>query len=211
MINFLKLKGVNIVIKILLLFFVMVNVAVGLYITFLSVFAIENIAGATLSLIGSAGAGYSIMKSVFQIPIAKWLDKQQGEIWDFYILLGAVCCGALYSYFLFFVDQIWEFYAFEIFSGIVDGFMMAAFYAIFSHHIDKESQGFEWSLFSVVGITLAVAVGSFAGGFLADKYGFRILFLLAGTLNIVGALVILILRPHLEIMRKDEHYKTISD
>lgn len=209
--NTLLLKGVNTSIKTLLAFLFLVNVAAGLYMPLMAVFAIEHIAGATLALVGSAGATYSVMKSVIQMPIAKWIDKQRGEKWDYIILLAAGISGVLYTFYLLFVDTITEFYIFEVFSGIIDGFMMAAFYAIFSHHIDKESQGFEWSLFSILGITIAVAVGSFFGGRVADVYGFKPLFMIAGTLNVIGALILVFLNKQMRVMRKAEHYKQISD
>jgi MFS family permease len=145
------------------------------------------------------------------MPVAKWVDKQGGEKWDFIILLAAGVSGIIYTFYLLFVDTIIEFYAFEVFAGLVDGFMMAAFYAIFSHHIDKESQGFEWSLFSILGITIAVATSSFFGGRIADMYGFKPLFMLAGTLNVLGALVLVFLNKHMRVMRKVEHYKKIND
>ncbi len=204
------LKGVNITIKLLLGFLFIINVAAGLYMPLLAVYATEYIVGASLALVGSAGAMYSVMKSVIQIPMAKWLDRQAGEKSDFYLLFFAGLSGVIYTFYLLFVNTIIEFYIFQILSGLVDGFMMAAFYAIFSHHIDKESQGFEWSLFSVGGLTMALAVGGFFGGFMADTHGFKSIFLLAGILNIIGALIILFLYPYLKIMRKRENYKTIK-
>lgn len=154
---------------------------------------------------------YSVMKTVVQLPTAKWLDKQAGERWDFVLLLGAGVGGIIYTFYLIFVDTQIEYYIFSVFAGFIDGFMMAAFYAIFSHHIDKESQGFEWTLFSILGITIATAVGGFFGGRIADEYGFKVLFMVAGLLNIIGSILVISLHKYMKIMRKKEHYKVITN
>ena len=100
-------------------------------------------------------------------------------------------------------------YTLEVLTGIGDACTMAAYYAIFSHHIDRNSEGFEWSLLSVGGLTISTAVGGVIGGFVSQRFGFSTVFIGAGLLNIIGVLLLVLLYPYIKILRKSRHYKTI--
>ena len=98
----------------------------------------------------------------------------------------------------------------EILSGLGDACTFAAYYAIFSHHIDKNSEGFEWSLLSVGGLTVSTAIGGIIGGFVSQKFGFSAVFVCAGVLNIIGLFFLTLLYPYIKILRKSRHYKTVT-
>src|SRR5271154_4052608 len=55
-----------------------------------SVFIVQKIAGGTLITVGIAAAIYWIIKSILQIPIAKYLDKTPGEKDDLMALIGGL-------------------------------------------------------------------------------------------------------------------------
>ena len=71
------------------------------------------------------------------------------------------------------MHNVWELNLIQIFAGVGDACLMAAYYAIFSHHIDKNSEGFEWSLFNVGGLTIAMAIGGILGGLILIVLDFR--------------------------------------
>ena len=174
-----------------------------------AVFITQNIIGATLATVGIAVAIYSVTKSFIQVPLAKRLDSQAGEKDDFFIIFLGGIIGAIYSFGFIFIHQITQLYLLEIISGVGDACTMAAYYAIFSHHIDKNSEGFEWSLLSVGGLTMSTAVGGIIGGFVSQRFGFPTVFIGAGILNIIGLFVLILLYPYVKILRKSKHHKTI--
>jgi len=100
-------------------------------------------------------------------------------------------------------------YVLDVFTGIADACVMASYYAIFSHHIDKDSQGFEWSLFSVGGMTIATSVGALIGGYIAFEFGFAAVFVSAALFNALAALMLLILFPYVKNFRHAGDYKKL--
>jgi len=185
----------NRAIQILLAFLFIVNVGEGLFSPFLAVFIVGFVSGATLKTAGFAVAIYAIAKSVVQIPLARRLDKQVGERDDFYVMITGAMLSILYAFGFIFIKLQWHLYLLSIIGGIGGAFLMAAYYGIFARHVDKGAEGFEWSLFSVGGLTLSVAIGGAIGGILADI--FRFIFLMAGILNIIATALLLFLYSQL--------------
>lgn len=204
-----KPSTINLTIRILLVFIFLVNGGSALYWSLLAVFIGNHIAGATLATVGFSIALWGVMKAAVQIPIARWLDHRQGESSDFYVILIGVLGAVVYSFAFLFITQVVQLYALMILIGIVDAFIMGAYYAIFSHHIDKNSQGFEWSLFSVGGVTISTAIWGCVGGWAAQQYGFSALFITAGILNIIATLLLILLYPQMKILRKPSHHKSV--
>ena len=193
---------INRAIKVLLTFLFIANFSSGLYVPLMAVFVTGFITGATLKTVGLAMAFYAVAKAVVQIPTARKLDKHPGEKDDFFALLIGGAIAIAYPFILFFISMPWHLYFINVLVGIGDGALMAAYYAIFSRHADKGSEGFEWSLFSVGGLTISAAFGGALGGMLADAFGIRILFLISGVLNIAAVSAIFFLYPYLDGTRK---------
>ncbi|MEI7488684.1 MAG: MFS transporter [Chryseobacterium sp.] len=201
---------INKAIKTLLIFVFLFNVSAGLYMPIIAIYITQNIVGATLEVVGISIAIYSVTKSLFQIPIAKKLDSMKGERTDFYVLFAGILLAVLYCVSFLFIKDTSDLYILQILTGIADACIMAAYYAIFSHHIDKESQGFEWSLFSVGGLTMSAAIGSLLGGYIASHYGFSTVFILAGSFNFLAAIILLALFPYVKNFRNTKGYKKLK-
>jgi len=194
--------SVNRAIQILLLFLFIVNVSQGLFFPLLAVFITGSVIGATLKTVGFAAAAYAIAKSLVQIPLARIIDNQKGERDDFYVMIVGALIGIIYTFGYLFISLPWHLYLLSVIGGIGGACLMAAYYGIFARHVDKGSEGFEWSLFSVGGLTLSIALGGAAGGIFADIFGFPLLFITAGILNILATIILLFLYPHLDGFRR---------
>lgn len=186
----------NQIVKTLLLYIFAVNSAAGLFAPLLAVFASELLDG-SLRVAGFAVAIYSIVKSTVQVPCAKFIDKRKGEHDDYLVLLTGAVLGTLSIFSLAYITQAKSLYALQIVSGVADALLMAAFYGIFSRHIDKNCAGYEWSMFSVFGLTVSTAIGGAIGGMLTEAYGFHTTFLLAGFINLIAIAFLLLLYPRL--------------
>ena len=197
-----KYLGVNKVIRFLLIFLFVVNMSEGLFGPLLAVFITENIVGASLTTVGFAIAIYSIVKSIIQLPLAKRIDSKIGEKDDFHIMLIGAIIGIIYTFGYLFIKTPLHFYILAAFGGVGGACLMAAYYGIFSHHIDKKNQGFEWSLFSVGGLTVSTALGAAIGGVYTDMFGFNTTFITAGILNVIATIILLSLYPYLDGVKK---------
>ena len=204
-----RVRFINKTIQGLLLFLFTMNVGAGLYMPFLAIFVTKNIAGATLATVGLLLALAAITKSIIQLPLAKWLDSRAGEKDDYYVILFGTSLVTIYLFGFLFVHSVGGLALLQIIVGVGDAMIFSAYYAVFSHHIDKDSEGFEWSMLSVGGLTISVAIGTFLGGVVAGKFGFETLFISAGLINTTAIIFLLLLYPHMNIMRKSHHYKTV--
>ena len=189
---------VNRAVQILLLYLFAINVAGSLFGPLYAVFINNSIIGATLKTVGFAVAIGAVSKSILQVPLARFLDSNRGERDDFYALLAGAAITAIYPFLLLTVSRVWHIYLLEILSGIGSAFLMAAYYSLFARHVDKGVEGFEWSLFSVVGLTISGAIGAAIGGILADSFGFNFLFITSGIINFFILFVLFGLYPLLD-------------
>ncbi len=189
---------VNKAIQVMLIYLFFVVLSGGLFAPIFAVFITKSIASATLRTIGFALGLYGISKSMLQIPAARFLDSHKGERDDFYFLIAGALVAALYPFGLLLIAKPWHLYALEAFVGLGDAALMAAYYSLFARHVDHGSEGFEWSLFSVGGLTISSAIGGAIGGVLGDIFGFHTLFWASGTINSIVFFVLLFLYPLLD-------------
>ncbi|MEK9194355.1 MAG: MFS transporter [Patescibacteria group bacterium] len=202
-------KSVNKVIYILVGTDFFYNSAFGAFAPIFAIFITGQIAGGSAKVAGFATASYWVVKSVFQLFIARFLDRTDGE-WDEF---WAVFLGYFFSGFVplgyLFATEPWHLYALQGFLGFTMAWAIPAWYSIFTRHVDRWRIGFEWSLQSVFAVGISAAGSAALGGFLADRFGFRILFLASGILAIASSFLILTLRKHL--LPRDNREKVLPE
>lgn len=194
--------SVNNAVRILLAYLFIVNASEGLFLPIIAVYITNTIAGATLATVGFSVVFYAVAKAVIQVPLAKAIDKKKGERDDFIVLFSGAIIGVLYAYGFLLIKEPWHLYFLEAWGGVGAALLMAAYYGLFARHVDKGNEGFEWSLFSVGALTVSAAIGGAFGGVYADAFGFRALFITAGISNTFATLLLLLLYPYLDGVRK---------
>ena len=191
--SFLKL---NRVILIIIFALFIITVAANLSVPFFAIFILEDI-GAAAAAVGFASAIYWAVKSILQLPIARHLDKNQGEIDDYYsLIIGlAITTGGIFLF--YFARELWHVFAIQFLIAVGDAFAVPPLYAIFTRHIDSGSEGFEWTLQSSFSLGAGSAIGGTLSGILVGLIGIRSLYLINGTLMLVGLVVLLFLKPYI--------------
>jgi MFS family permease len=155
-----------------------------------SVFIVQRIADASLVTVGIAAALYWILKSVLQIPIANFLDRTPGEKDDFLALIGGLLLAGFSAIAFSWVKTTWELYLVQAVHAIAFSFYAASWPTIFSRHLDKDRVSFDWSLDSTVA-GIAAGVTGLLGGVIAATWGFLAVFISAGVLSFMAAIVLL--------------------
>ena len=112
--------------------------------------------------------------------------------------LGTAASGIGAIAFYFSVSEVWHLYLFQLYWGVTDAFLVPQFYAIFSRHLDKGHEGFEWAVHSSLSFGAGSAVGGALGGTLAGLFGLRSVFLYAGCGMLLGIVVLLCLYHHIK-------------
>jgi MFS family permease len=165
----------------------------------MGLFIVGRIAGATILTVGIASAMYWIVKALFQIPAALYLDKGEGDNRDFKSLVcGLVLAGFAALMFPLASTTVGLYFAVFL-QAIAYGLYSPAWSAIFSRHLDKDHYAFDWSLDSTT-IGIVSGIAALVGGTLANFFGFDAVFILTGIFSFASALVLLFL-PKVEIPR----------
>ena len=151
--------------------------------------------GAAVEVVGFSVAIYWIVKSIGQLPVARYLDRNHGEVDDYYAMVFGLLLVTTGSFLFYFAKEVWHLYAIQVLNAIGNAFVVPPFYAIFTRHIDKDQEGFEWSLRSSFSIGAGSAIGGGLSGVLGSIIGFRALFLVNGILMLMGWVVLLFMRP----------------
>jgi MFS family permease len=194
-------KGINTVVKILVVADFFTHTALGTVTPVFAIFITGSIAGGSARVAGFAIAIYWIVKSIAQLPIAKFLDASEGEATDFWALFVSTLAGGTIILGYLFANTPLHIYLIQAAFGLTMAFGVPARYSIFTRHVDRWRIGFEWSLESVFSVGLATALAAALGGYVADTFGFEALFLISGFIFIFSGLVQLGLRRHLLPMK----------
>jgi MFS family permease len=154
-----------------------------------AVFIINRIAGATLTTIGITTALYWLVRSVIQLPIANFLDKNDGERDDFYALIGSLILAGIAAFGYMTINTVPGLYFFQIIQAVAFGIYTPAWSGIFSRHLDEKRKSFDYSLDSTA-ISISSGVAGLLGGAIAQHFGFNTIFLLAGFLSLGAAFIV---------------------
>ncbi len=177
--------------------------AFGLITPIFAVFILDQIKGGDVKMVGFAAAIYWILKSLLQVPIGRYLDKNVGEKDDFYFVVGGYFLAVLVPLGYIFSSLPWHIYGLQALYAIAMGMAIPGWAAIFTRHIDKGKEAFEWSLESTA-IGLGVGITGAVGGVLASKFGFDTVFIFAAIIALVGA--ILLTAIYKDVFPKGDHH-----
>ena len=197
-------KHINSVVKVLVFTDFFVNSALGSFAPVFAIFVTGQINHGTASVVGFATAAYWITKSLFQLPIARFLDKTDGERDDFWALFFGYFLSGFVPFGYLFVSEPWHIYILQAWYGFLMAWAVPSWYAIFTRHVDKWKIGFEWSLQSVFSVGIAIAGSAALGGYIVDRYGFRMLFVAAGIIATLASFLLLLLRKNMIVKRNEE-------
>lgn len=161
-----------------------------------AIFITSQIKGATVATVGFVTTVYWVVKSAVQVPVAASADARRGERDDFKFLFVGALIAATVPLLYFFATEVWHLFALEAINGVAFALQVPTWLSIFTRHIDRRRENTEWALHSnAVGLGYAAAAA--IGGVLAERFGFRIIFLLVSGFMYLGAFSLLAIRRDL--------------
>ncbi len=159
----------------------------GLVNPILAVFFTEQIEGANVAFAGLAVTTYFLIKSILQIPVARFIDLRRGEWDDYWVMIAGSILISLSAFLFIFAQYPWHVIAIQLVSGLGGALSYPSWQAIFTRHIDRREEGLEWSLYySTTDLGAALTAG--VGGLLAATFGYDLVFLVVGTASLVGTI-----------------------
>lgn len=190
-------KNINKVVRLIVITDFFYNAAFASFAPVFAIFITQQIEGGSAKVAGFATAAYWLTKSIFQLPIARFLDKTDGETDDFWAMFFGYLVSGLAPIGFLLATQPWHIYLIQALLGMVMAWAVPAWYAIFTRHVDKDKIGFEWSLESVFAVGVSTSGAAALGGFVADKYGFSTLYIASAIVAVTSSFLLLGLKNQL--------------
>jgi MFS family permease len=166
-----------------------------------SIFVVKEIPGATVSQAAYAFTVYLICRMVMELVVSSRTGKLSNPQRAVIDVLGMAVVSIAYIAIALHatMSAVFVFYAI---AGIGFGISSPVKYSLFSRSLEKETEAAVWGVYDVVTL-MGMAVATSLGGIIADLFGFRLLFLLASAINILGTV------PYLFFIRwwRSEKYR----
>ncbi len=179
---------INPFVRILILADTIINSASGLLGPIFALFIADFITGGNELVAGISAGVYLLTKSVVQIPVAAYIDKNRGERDDFWLLfIFSITTGLIPLAYLF-INSEMQLYFVQFCLGISAAFTFPTFVAMFTRHVDKNKEGTEWAIYYTFN-DVAIATLSILGGYIASRFGFHVLIITASMISVVGSIM----------------------
>lgn len=173
-----------------------------------AIFIMKNIEGGNLEIIGYATAVNLLVKSIFQLPIARYLDNKKGDLDEYYFSVIGSLVMAVCPLFYIFIHTPFQLYVVQFFYAIGFAMIFPAWMSLFTRHAEREREGSQWAVYSVItGIGSAIAAGG--GGIITEKYGFHFLFFLVFLFTLLGVVCLFKIYEPLKV--RHTHHKMKED
>ena len=198
-------KKINKVVRSIIFWDFAINSGWGLLSPLFAIFVLESVALGNVSqsakIVGFATLSYWLTKAVLQIPIANYLDRNHGEIDDFwFFFIGTMITGMVPIGFIFSFLP-WHIYVLEVIHAVGMSMVTPSYNAIFIRHIDKGHEAFETGFNNTL-VGLGVGAMGAIGGIIASYSGFDSILLGTSLLTFVAALCIFLMKK--EVLPKVE-------
>lgn len=162
----------------------------GLINPILAVFIVDKIKGGNVEVAGIAIGIYWVVKSIIQIPLAHYLDRNHGEKDDFYALVLGMVIISLIPLGFIFVSLPWHMYFLQIINAVGMALVIPSWAGIFTRHIERKREAFCWSIeSSAVGV--GSGIGGIVGGIAANSVGFIPLFIGVSVIGLISTALLL--------------------
>ena len=198
-------KLINRIIKILITSDFFLNLGWGFVAPIFAIFIVQNIALGSVAkaaeVAGFASLFFWITKSILQIPIGRYLDRNHGEKDDFWFMVVGTFMMALVPIGYLFASRPWHIYLLQVFYAVAAAINFPSWSAIFTRHIDKGKEAFEWGTHSTF-LGFAVGIAGGAGGIAVSVFGFTWVFLFVSFFTFISACLLFFIKKEISPINK---------
>ena len=188
----------NRTIKLLMLSDIFVLTGFGLISPILAIFIKENLVGGSIFAAGLASTLFLVTKSLIQLPFSKYVDSHDDKVkW---LIVGSLFVASV-PFIYIFTTHIYYLYLAQLIYGIGGGLAYPTWIGLYSTHLDRNHESFEWTVYST-SVGLGVAASAAIGAAIANFAGFRFTFLLVGMMSLVGCFILFWLEMKKEKLAK---------
>lgn len=199
-------KIINKIAKVLISSDFFLNLGWGLLSPIFAIFILEKITHGdsvkAVEIAGFAALSYWITKSLVEIPIGYFLDKTAGEKDDFWFMVAGTFITGFVPLAYLFATNAWQVYLFQAIHALGMAMALPSWLAIFTRHIDKGKEAFEWSL-ETTSIGAGAGIAGGIGGIMAASFGFKTVFIFVSVLTFFSTALLLLVRNNIYPKMRD--------
>lgn len=151
-----------------------------------AIFAATKIPGGNLEVAASAFSVHLAVRVIFELISGKYMSRASDNIKYVVIILGLSMLSLSYIGFAL-TRSVAPLYVFYAIIGAGLGIASPVKNSLFSTHLDKNKEPEEWGIHDAV-VFMGMALSAALGGFIANQYGFTVLFYIAGIINLVATI-----------------------
>lgn len=151
-----------------------------------AIFAANQIPGGNTEIAASVFSVHLIVRIVFELTSGKYLIQATEARKFFVTIVGILFLSLAYLGFAK-TQTVGPLFLFGGLAGFALGIATPAKNSLFSTHLDKKKESLEWGIYDASAF-FGMALSAALGGFIANRYGFSLLFTLAALLNLLGTL-----------------------
>lgn len=177
--------GMKAIIKILILSDFFIFCGAGLINPIFAVYIKDVLRNGSLAAAGMAATIFLLTKAIVQIPVARFVDKEVGNVREFWTLFFGNLMIAIVPFSYLLMRDVSDLYVVQMWYGFGAAIAYPGFMAIFTKFADHEKAAFSWSFYST-SVLLVTACAATLGGIFGERYGFRALFIAMGVLQFLG-------------------------
>jgi len=193
----------NRIIWLLILSDILILSAFGLIGPIFAIFLDTGITGGSITAAGIASSVFFIVKSITQLPLSKMLDNRKDKL-TFLIVGTFLIVVVPFIYVL--APNVNYIYIAEGIYGLGAAMSYPAWFTLFTNHLDKKHQGWEWSVWGT-GTGVGAAITAYLGAILAKNFGFNFVFYAVGAVSFIGMMLLFFLsKKYLKDVKKIEHF-----
>ncbi len=174
----------NKVILLLLLSDVFIITGFGLIDPILAIFIKDSLVGGEIYAAGIASTIFLLTKSLVQLPFSRYVDSHNRKaLW---LIIGSLCIATV-PFVYTAATNVNDIYLAQLLHGLGSGLAYPTWLGLWSTHLDKHHESYEWSLYSTItGIGTAIAAAS--GALMAEFLGFNLTFMTVGAISFIGCM-----------------------
>lgn len=150
------------------------------------IFAIfaTTIKGGNVEIAASAFSIHLVSRIITELISGKYSSRARLLSKYFVVIIGILLLS--FSYLgLAFSKNLIGLFGFIILAGVGFGIANPAKMSLFSTHLDKNKEAYEWGVYDAT-VFFGMALAAALGGFIAHQYGFSFLFILSTIVNLIS-------------------------
>ncbi len=194
---------INWVVKMLIVSDLIIWSAGQLFTPVFALFIEGHLSDDPIRTVGTAVAIYLLTRSICEIPVGIFVDRTHSEKDDLITAVIGTCIMAVVYFLYTTIGEVWQLYLLQVALGFGTAVAFPGWYSMFTRHIDKTKEAFEWSLYDV-SLSAGMAAAAALGSMVASQFGFEILFYVASAMTFLGAITLCTVKG--QIFRSHHHH-----